>query len=228
MFLQALVKTAKDLNVWVRERIPLLAKAHACLAVLAGSSLAEVKHHLSWQGIHVSRQAIGQWVQQWQSITDWIDTVPKRRRKIIAIDETKIKVNGKTAFFWAAIDVKTRELVAIEVSWQRNGAIAKWFIQDILKKCTNKPKIISDGAGWYPWACRHIGVEHERVRGGQRNYIERFYKTFKQWAKKFNKNFIVRFNDNLEKVKEKISLWCGMFYNWIRQHQTLGCPPALT
>jgi len=228
MFLQAIIKTAKDLNLWVRERVPFLAKAQACLAVLAGCSLAEVKQMLNWQGINVSRQAISQWVKGWQTVQNWIDTVPKKRRKIVAVDETKIKINGKQAFFWAAIDVKTRELVAIEISWQRNGAIAKWFIQDILKRCKNKPKIITDGAGWYPWACKQLRLSHEKVSGGLRNYIERFYRTFKDWVKKFYKNFIVRSKDLLTIVKERISLWCGMFYNWIREHQTLGCPPCLS
>ena len=128
----------------------------------------------------------------------------------------------------AAIKVKTRELVAIEISWQRNRAIAKWFIQYILKRCKNKPKIITDGAGWYPWACKQLRLSHEKVSGGLRNYIERFYRTFKDWAKKFYKNFIVRSKDLLTIVKERISLWCGMFYNWIREHQTLGCPPCLS
>ncbi len=228
MLLQALIKTAKDLNLWVRERKPFVAKAQACLLILAGSSLAEVKQFLSWQGIKVSRQAISQWVKGWQTVRDWVNTVPKKRRSIVAIDETKIKINGKQAFFWAAIDVKTRELIAIEISWQRNGAVAKWFIQDILKRCKNKPKIITDGAGWYPWACRQLRICHEKVNGGLRNYIERFYRTFKDWAKNFYKNFIVRSKDLIIIVKERISLWCGMFYNWIREHQSLGCPPCLS
>jgi hypothetical protein len=42
MFLQAIVKTAKDLNLWVRERIPFVVKAQSCLFVLGGSPLAEI------------------------------------------------------------------------------------------------------------------------------------------------------------------------------------------
>jgi transposase-like protein len=42
-------------------------------------------------------------------------------RKKIAIDEVKTKINGKWAFLWTAIDVKTSEIITLDVSWLRNG-----------------------------------------------------------------------------------------------------------
>ena len=40
----------------------------------------------------------------------------KKRRRLIAIDETKIKLEKKLIFVWAAIDVDTRECLAVWAS----------------------------------------------------------------------------------------------------------------
>ena len=102
-------------------------------------------------------------------------------------------------------------MLAIQVSWLRNGACSKWFIEKVLGKCSNprQVKVITDGAGWYPWACKLLKVKHEKVCGGKRNYIERFYRTFKNWAIKFHKNFTVKAFKQIEAVESKIGLWTG-------------------
>lgn len=230
MLFDRLVKICKDLNVFVRERvISIKEKLDYCLHIFAGTPQGGVVKVLKAKGISITKQAVSKWVKKWQEVVDWINTVEKKKRKIIAFDETKIKINGKTAFLWAAIDVENREIIGIEVTWLRNGAHAIWFINDVLKKCKNKKKvkIISDGAGWYPWACKVLHVKHEEVHGGLRNYIERFYKTFKAWARVFNKNFICK-NDDLETVKRKAGLWIGLWYNQLRYHETLGGVPCLS
>jgi transposase-like protein len=230
MIYEELVNLCYSLNIFVRERlVTIKEKIDCCLHMFAGTPQGSVVKVLKVKGINITKQAISKWMIKWQEVLDWINTVPKKPREVIAIDETKIKINGKIAFLWAAIDVKNRELLAIETSWLRNGAHAKWFIQDVLKKCKNKKKvkIITDGAGWYPWACRQISVRHEEVHGKKRNYIERFYKTFKAWAKNFDKNFICK-ADDLLKVKKKAGLWIGLWYNQLRYHESLGGVPCLS
>ena len=37
----------------------------------------------------------------------------KKHRNLIAVDETVIKINGKKRFLWAAIDVESREVLAV-------------------------------------------------------------------------------------------------------------------
>ncbi|MBI2208908.1 IS6 family transposase [Candidatus Woesearchaeota archaeon] len=166
---------------------------------------------LHTRGIQIAKQSVNEWIAKWQEVMGYIQTTPKKARKVIAIDETKIKINGKWAFLWCAADVNTRELIAIEVSWLRNGAVAIWFIKDVLTKCKNKKKvcIITDGAGWYPWACRLLHIKHKEVHGGKRNYVERFNRTFK------------------DKVKDKINAW-SVWYNNIRYHNGIRGVPCLT
>lgn len=213
--IQWLVELAKDLNLWVRERIPYALKAEAVLLVLAGMSLADAARHLSMKGHRVARKNVGEWVKDFQVVQNWIATTPKKKRRTVALDETKIKINGEEAFIWGAIDVETKEILALEVSWLRNGANSKWFLEDIMKKCKyyRQTLFITDGAGWYPWACRLLRLRHKVVHGGKRNKIERWWRTFKEWARTFYKNFIVRKGIILDKVKSRISLWAGLWYN---------------
>jgi transposase-like protein len=212
-----LIELAKDLNLWVRERIPFAIKAEAVLLTLAGLSLADVSNYLSWKNQPVARQNVGVWTRQFQEAKDWIDPVPKKKRKYVAVDETKIKINGEIAFIWGAIDVKTSEILALEVSWQRSGANALWFLKDVLDKCSSKKEvqILTDGAGWYPWACRILHITHKKVVGGKRNKIERWWRTFKEWAITFYKNFITRSKYPVKYVAARIKLWAGLWYNVI-------------
>jgi len=45
-------------------------------------------------------------------------TVNVEAKRMIAVDETKIKTEG--CYVWAAIDVNIGELLAVWVSWQRS------------------------------------------------------------------------------------------------------------
>jgi transposase-like protein len=53
-------------------------------------------------------------------------------------------MNGKHVFVWAAIDVDTRELLAVCASYQRSSLNSYIFLRKVLKACTNKPLILVD------------------------------------------------------------------------------------
>jgi len=69
------------------------------------------------------------------------------------VNETKLKVKGQEVYVWAAIDVETKELLAIDASYQRSALNAYIFLKKALKKCSNKPLVLVDGGPWYPWDC---------------------------------------------------------------------------
>ena len=50
----------------------------------------------------------------------------KKERRLIAIDETKIKLEKKLIFVWAAIDVDTKECLAVWAS-ETQGALKPTF-----------------------------------------------------------------------------------------------------
>jgi len=76
----------------------------------------------------------------------------------------------------AAIDVETRELLAIDASYQRSALNAYIF----LKKCSNKPLVLVDGGPWYPWALERLGLQYIREGFGVRSSVERFFRYLKE------------------------------------------------
>jgi len=61
-----------------------------------------------------------------------------------------IKVNGYRCYLWAAIDVDSREVLAIYVSRGRSMLNALIFLKRVLKACENNPVIVVDRGPWYP------------------------------------------------------------------------------
>jgi len=113
----------------------------------------------------------------------------KRRRRVVAIDETKLKLKGEQLFVWAAVDVETREVLACRVSWSRSILDAEWFLKKVLEACSNKPLILVDKGPWYPEALCSLGLRWRHVTFGMRNRIERWFGNLKARTKRFYNNF---------------------------------------
>jgi transposase-like protein len=77
---------------------------------------------------------------------------------MVAIDETKVKVEGRWCSLWAAIDTESRELLGVLLTPTRDGGDASRFIRRVLKTCTNTPTVVVDGGPWHSWALRRMGV----------------------------------------------------------------------
>ncbi|MFP3209629.1 MAG: hypothetical protein RXR82_08105 [Nitrososphaeria archaeon] len=73
-------------------------------------------------------------------------TVPPRGRRPVAVDEAAEKVNGREVCAWAAMDVDTGELPAIEATRSRGSLDALLSLGRVLGACTNKPVFAVDGA----------------------------------------------------------------------------------
>jgi putative transposase len=67
-----------------------------------------------------------------------------RCRRCIAVDETKLSVKGVHVYVWSAVDVDSRELLALEASYGRSCLNALAFLKKALRMCTNKPLVIVD------------------------------------------------------------------------------------
>jgi len=113
----------------------------------------------------------------------------RKRRRVIAIDETKLKLNGEQLYVWAAVDVKTKEVLACRVSWARNIMVAEAFLRKVLEACSNKPLILVDKGPWYPDALIGVGLKWRHVTFGMRNRIERWFGILKARTKRFYNNF---------------------------------------
>jgi hypothetical protein len=58
-----------------------------------------------------------------------------RYRRCIAVDETKLSVRVHV-YIWSAVDVDSRELLALEASYGRSSLNALAFLKKALKMCT--------------------------------------------------------------------------------------------
>jgi len=84
-----------------------------------------------------------------------ISSEPKFRR-CIAVDETKVCVKKAWIYVWSAVDVDSKELLALEASYGRGCLNASLFLKKAFKLCINKPKVVVDKGPWYPWALQRL------------------------------------------------------------------------
>jgi putative transposase len=103
-----------------------------------------------------------------------------RYRRCIAVDETKLRVKKSYVYVWSAVDVDSKELLALEASYGRSSLNALSFLKKALKMCTNKPLVIVDKGPWYRWAFERLGLEYRHERFGMRNRVERFFRYLKE------------------------------------------------
>jgi putative transposase len=169
--------------------------------------------------IGASHVSVYNWVH---ALRDVIRPVPRRKRRMVAIDETKLKIKGRQVFVWAAIDVDTKELLAVYASYYRSHINTLVFLRKVLRTCTNKPVVLVDGGPWYPWPLDRFGIPWLHVTFGERNAIERFFRTLKERTRRFYNNLPSDRMDNLQSFIDVFMLW----YNHLRRHQTLGRTPV--
>lgn len=142
-------------------------------------------------------------VRQWWLAVDNLFTCECKYRPVLAIDETKVKVNGKYCFVWAIIDVKSKEVLATQVTAGRSEFDCLLILTEALRYCINKPRILTDGGAWYRWSIQRCGCIWERQHAGPRNHIERWFGRFKFRIKNFFVNFRGKSLENAYKNVER-------------------------
>ena len=87
--------------------------------------------------------------------------VSTRRKKIgeFIVDETQIKVGSQYVWLWVAIEPKHREILRIDVSFERAMLVAERFIASLINRHGRHP-VSTDGGTWYPQACRFLKLKH--------------------------------------------------------------------
>jgi transposase-like protein len=103
-----------------------------------------------------------------------------RYRRCIAVDETKLRVKKSYVYVWSAVDVDSKELLALEASYGRSCLNAPSFLKKALRMCTDKPLVLVDKGPWYRWAFERLGLEYRHERLGMRNRVERFFRYLKE------------------------------------------------
>ena len=129
-------------------------------------------------------------VRQWYERAKFLFQVREVNRRSLAVDETKVKIQGTWMFIWAAIDVDTWEVVATWVSYNRSNLESYSFIRKVLSMCTNRPLFNVDKGPWYRYALDRLGLPWEHSTFSPRNPVEQWFGKLKQRIKRFYKRWL--------------------------------------
>ncbi len=149
-------------------------------------------------------------VRNWYYRAAKIFQIQKAFRKIIAIDETKIKIKGKWHILWAAVDIESWDVLGAWVTQGRSSLEAYHFIRHVLRQCENRPKILVDGGPWYPIALNRLGVEWEHVTFGLRNPVEQWFGIFKHRINLFYNRW--PYNASIHNAQSWIEAFISMYH----------------
>jgi transposase-like protein len=177
-----------------------LEKLYSVFLFIAGLSLRDLSERLCLTG--ASRESVRIWVHRFSSLFR-----PSRRvRRLVAVDETVLKVNGQTCYLWAAIDVDTNEILAVYASRGRGIPCAVKFLKMVLRSCDGKPIVVVDRGPWYRWALERLGMTYFHETFGNRNRIERWFRELKERTKRFYNNVNSKTLKSLEELVTAIAI----------------------
>ncbi len=170
----------------------------------------------------VSKEAVRQWMLKFEEVFARKKLARKKEREVILLDETKVKRNGRIAYVSTCLDLARREVVSIQYTRSISSLSTINATREALRSCRQKPLVIVDHAPWYKYAFESLGLDWFQKTFGIRNYIERWYRTFKERTRRFYNNFPIR--DPARAIK-RISNFLHLFaywYNHMRPHETLN------
>ena len=175
----------------------------------SGLSLRRASERLSYifKRNHVS---IWNWIQKYHP-----KKISSKRKRIAEyiIDETLIKVGSQYIWLWVAIEPKNKQIIALNISKERNMLIAERFISGLVKEYGKHP-VSTDGGTWYPQACRFLKLEHHLHSHYEKSIIERTMQYIKDRTECFDDYFPCKMkNCKLEHVRNWLQLFVDYHNN---------------
>ena len=141
--LKQIVKWLEDRKIFSRKRKSNEMRALGMLLYYAGLSYEKAGMFAG-----ASYEAVREWYQKGKELFE--ESIEKKRRKWIAVDEKEIKINGVTIFIWGAVDIDNEKVLAVWVSFGRSGLEAKAFLKKVRDTFKGRlPRIFIDGGSWY-------------------------------------------------------------------------------
>lgn len=156
---------------------------------------------------------------------DYVDAMKPELSRVFHADETKVNIRGQWVWLWHLMDGDTRFLLANHVSQGRNINDAREAFQEAKAVAKVEPRVLlTDGLGSYASAARHEFPDAVHVAGVglqgrlNNNRMERYHSTFKGER--------VRPARGIKTSNTAILDGQRIYYNHLREHQTLGKTPA--
>jgi transposase-like protein len=183
-----------------------LEKLYSVILFISGLSLRDISERFCLT--FASRESVRIWAHRSSSLF----RPSKRARRLVAVDETVLKINGQICYLWAAIDVDTNEILALYASRGRGLPNAIKFLKMVLRSCDGKPIVVVDRGPWYRWALERLGITYFHETFGERNKIERWFRELKERTKRFYNNV----NSKTLKSIEEIATAVAIVHNLVR------------
>jgi putative transposase len=187
-----------------RNRTPSSCIGYGLYLYFSGLSLRRTSERLACfiKRNHVS---IWNWIQKYRP-----QRIVTKRKKILEyiVDETLIKVGSGYIWLWVAIEPKTKQILALSISKERNMFVAERFISGLVQNHGKHP-ISTDGGTWYPMACRFLKLNHHIHSYYEKSIIERTMQYIKDRTKE---SFDDYFPCRKKKCKLKhVKNWLNLF-----------------
>jgi putative transposase len=113
-----------------------------------------------------------------------------RRKKTceFIVDETLIKAGSEYTWLWVAIEPENKQILALNISKERNMFVAERFISGLVNAYGKHPAS-TDGGTWYPQACRFLKLDHHIHSPLEKSLMERTMQYIKDRTECFDDYF---------------------------------------
>jgi len=134
-----------------------------------------------------SHVSIWKWIQKY--LPKKISSTKSKVSEFI-IDETLIKVGSDLIWLWVAIEPKHRQILHIDISFERTMLVAERLIASLIDKYGKHPVSTADGGTWYPpQACQFLKLDHHIHSAYEKSIIERTIQYIKDRTECFDDYF---------------------------------------
>ncbi len=161
--------------------------------------------------IHRSHVSIWNWIQKYNPKKIF---TKKRKIQEFIIDETQIKIGSKYVWLWVAIEPTNKQILHIDISFERTMLVAERFIASLINKFGKHP-ISTDGGTWYPQACQFLKLQHHLHSSFEKSIMERTIQYIKDRTECFDDFFPCKKKKRckLKHVKQWFNLFSYYYYN---------------
>ncbi|HEX5519680.1 MAG TPA: DDE-type integrase/transposase/recombinase [Candidatus Nitrosocosmicus sp.] len=198
-----------------RNRTPSKYVGYALYFYFSGLSLRRTAERLSSCFIKRNHVSIWNWIQKFKP-----QKILSKKINVLEyiIDETLIKIGSELVWLWVAIEPKHRQILHIDISFERSMLIAERFIAFLIKRHGKHP-VSTDGGTWYPQACKFLKLEHHIHSSYEKSLIERTMQYLKDRTESFDDYFPCK---RKEKCKLKhVIKWLKLFVDYHNKEKSL-------
>ena len=104
-----------------------------------------------------SHVSIWKWIQKFRHRR--ISSTRRNKISEYIVDETILQVGTEYIWLWVAIESENGQILAQDITQERNMLIAERFLSGVVRYYGNHP-ISTDGGTWYPQACEFLKMDH--------------------------------------------------------------------